>query len=73
MAQGRCPGLWGWSSGSVAVMFAAASQVRYPHRTGLRLTRLGTPYAAMCTAALRRSGTRNMVMIGDQLETEPRR
>ena len=54
-------------------MFAAASQVRYPHRTGLRLTRLGTPYAAMCTEALRRSGTRNMVMIGDQLETKPRR
>jgi ribonucleotide monophosphatase NagD (HAD superfamily) len=54
-------------------MCAAAWQVRYPHRTELRFARLGTPYAAMCTEALRRSGTRNMVMIGDQLETEPRR
>jgi ribonucleotide monophosphatase NagD (HAD superfamily) len=53
-------------------MFAAALQVRYPHRTDLRFTRLGKPYAAMFTEALRRSGTRNMVMIGDQLETDIR-
>jgi ribonucleotide monophosphatase NagD (HAD superfamily) len=53
-------------------MCAAALPVRYPHRTDRRLARLGKPYAAMCTAALRRSGTRNMVMIGDPLETDIR-
>jgi HAD superfamily hydrolase (TIGR01450 family) len=65
-------GSFGMASGSVAVMFEAALQVRYPHRTDLRFTRLGKPYAAMFTEALRRSGTRNMVMIGDQLETDIR-
>jgi glycerol-1-phosphatase len=54
------------------MMFEAALQVCHPQRTDLRFTRLGKPYAAMFTEALRRSGTRNMAMIGDQLETDIR-
>jgi ribonucleotide monophosphatase NagD (HAD superfamily) len=40
------------------------------HRTALRFTRLGKPHEALFVEALSRSGTRNMVMLGDQLETD---
>jgi ribonucleotide monophosphatase NagD (HAD superfamily) len=65
-------GSFGIASGSVAVMFEAALHWRYPHRYDLCFTRLGKPHEAMFTEALRRSGTRDMVMIGDQLETDIR-
>ena len=51
-------------------MFESALRARYPHRTGLSFTRLGKPNQGLFAEALRRSGTRNMVMIGDQLETD---
>lgn len=61
---------FGFAAGSIAGMFEAALRVRYPHRTDLRFTRLGKPYEALFAEALSRSGTRDMVMIGDQLETD---
>jgi glycerol-1-phosphatase len=63
---------FGMASGSVAVMFEAALQARYPERTDLQFIRLGKPHAAIFAEARRRSGTANMVMIGDQLETDIR-
>ncbi len=65
-------GGFGFASGSVAAMFEAALQARYPHRPELQFMRLGKPYAEIFAEALRRSGTREMVMLGDQLETNIR-
>lgn len=61
---------FGFAAGSIAGMFEAALHVRYPHRTDLQFIRLGKPYKALFEDALSRSGTRDMVMIGDQLETD---
>ena len=68
----RGPAAFGFASGAITLMFEAALRVRYPDRTDLVFTRLGKPYPAMFEEALRRTGTRNMVMIGDQLETDVR-
>ena len=61
---------FGFGAGSVASMFQAALQARYPSRTDLEFIGLGKPNGAIFTEALHRSGTRDMVMIGDQLETD---
>jgi HAD superfamily hydrolase (TIGR01450 family) len=61
---------FGFASGSVAAMFEAALRGRYPDRADLGFVRLGKPAAAMFTEARRRSGARNLVMVGDQLETD---
>ena len=63
---------FGIASGSIALILEAAVQRRYPDRPELRFTRLGKPHAAIFNEALKRSGTRDMVMIGDQLETDIR-
>jgi HAD superfamily hydrolase (TIGR01459 family) len=63
---------FGFASGAIALMFEAALRVRYPDRPDLTFARLGKPYPAMFEEALRRTGTRNMVMVGDQLETDIR-
>ena len=63
---------FGIAAGSIALIFEAALQLRYPGLSGLRFERLGKPHAAIFKEALARSGTRDMVMIGDQLETDIR-
>lgn len=63
---------FGMASGSVALMFEAALQARYPERTDLQFVRLGKPYASIFAEAVRRSGTRQMVMLGDQMATDIR-
>jgi HAD superfamily hydrolase (TIGR01450 family) len=63
---------FGIASGSIALMLEAALQRRYPSRPELKFTRLGKPHAAIFEEAQARSGTRDMVMIGDQLETDIR-
>jgi ribonucleotide monophosphatase NagD (HAD superfamily) len=63
---------FGIASGSIALILEAALQRRYPSRPELRFTRLGKPHAAIFKKAHARSGTRDMVMIGDQLETDIR-
>ena len=63
---------FGIASGSVAMLLEAALQLRYPDRPDLRFARLGKPHPAIFEEALRRSGTRDMVMIGDSLENDIR-
>jgi glycerol-1-phosphatase len=62
----------GFAAGSVAAMFDTALRSRYPQRNELRFTRLGKPDATLFAEAVRRSGTRNVVMVGDSLETDIR-
>lgn len=62
----------GVAAGSIAAMFEATLAMRYPERPDLRFVRLGKPEAAIFKEAFLLSGTRNMVMIGDQLETDIR-
>ena len=61
---------FGIASGSIALVLEAALQQRYPLRPELRFVRLGKPHAAIFEEARNRSGTGDMVMIGDQLETD---
>jgi HAD superfamily hydrolase (TIGR01450 family) len=63
---------FGIASGSIALILEAALQRRYPFRPELKFVRLGKPHAAIFEEALARSGTRDMVMVGDQLETDVR-
>ena len=63
---------YGVASGSVALVLESALQLRYPDRPDLRFVRLGKPHPAIFAEALRRSGTMDMVMMGDQLETDIR-
>ena len=53
-------------------MFEAALQRRYPDRPAFAFARLGKPERYLYDEALHRCGTRNAVMIGDQLETDIR-
>lgn len=63
---------FGIAAGSIAMMIESAIKLRYPDRDELRFDRLGKPYPAIFDKALRISGTKNMVMIGDQIETDIR-
>lgn len=61
---------FGITSGMVAMILEAALQQRYPGHPGTRFIRLGKPEAALYELAVRRAGTRHLVMIGDQLDTD---
>ena len=63
---------FGIAAGSIALMFEAALQRRYPDRPAFAFARLGKPAGYLYEQALLRCGTRNAVMIGDQLETDIR-
>jgi HAD superfamily hydrolase (TIGR01450 family) len=63
---------FGFASGSIALMFEAALNLRYPELSNLRFVRLGKPHPPIFTEALKRSGSKDMIMIGDQLETDIR-
>jgi HAD superfamily hydrolase (TIGR01450 family) len=60
----------GITSGAVALMIEAALQRRYPERTDLRFVGLGKPHPDLFEEAMRRVGSRNVLMVGDQLETD---
>lgn len=64
------PSGYGITSGSIALLLESALQLRYPDRPDLRFTPLGKPQPALFHAAERRTGHRDMVMIGDQLATD---
>jgi len=68
----RAGGDFGIAAGSLALMFEAALALRYPGRADLGFVRLGKPHAPIYEEAVARLGTRNAVMIGDQLETDVR-
>jgi HAD superfamily hydrolase (TIGR01450 family) len=61
---------FGMAAGSVALIIEAALRRRFPQRDDLVFDRLGKPQPDLYEAALARFGTRNAVMIGDQLETD---
>ncbi|MBH22896.1 MAG: haloacid dehalogenase [Myxococcales bacterium] len=65
--EGRAIGL---TSGSIALLIEEALAIRYPDREDLRFTRLGKPHGPIFEEAVRRLGTRNVVMVGDQLQTD---
>ena len=62
---------FGLASGSVALIIEAALAQRYPERD-TEFDRLGKPNGAIFAEALRRTGTRDMVMLGDTLDTDIR-
>ena len=61
---------FGITGGGIALILEAALHQRYPERSTLRFDRLGKPHTDIFEEALRRSGTENMIMIGDQLATD---
>lgn len=63
---------YGFAAGSMALLLETALALRYPHRQDLRFVRLGKPHASMFAAATALLGTRDAVMIGDQLDTDIR-
>jgi glycerol-1-phosphatase len=63
-------GQFGITSGAIALIIEAALEQRYPQGVQPRFQRLGKPHPAIFSEALSRCGTRDMVMIGDQLGTD---
>lgn len=63
---------FGITSGSIALIIEAALRLRYPSQKIAGFVFLGKPHPAIFDEAVRRAGSRNMVMIGDQLETDVR-
>ena len=63
---------FGMASGSVALIIEAALRQRYPKREELEFERLGKPNEAIFEEAVKLTGTRDMVMLGDTLETDIR-
>ncbi|NIO43393.1 MAG: HAD hydrolase-like protein [Burkholderiales bacterium] len=61
---------FGIAAGSVALVIEAALRRRYPQRNDLVFDRLGKPQPYLYEKAIAGLGTRNAVMIGDQLETD---
>ena len=60
----------GITSGAIAAMLEAALRQRYPEKNDLAFVRLGKPYPGLFEEAVRLAGTRHVVMVGDQLETD---
>ena len=62
-------GAYGFTSGAIALLLETALARRYPHDPP-RFVRLGKPHRPIFDEAARRLGTRSLLMIGDQLETD---
>lgn len=62
-------GSFGFTSGAVALLLEAGLARRYPDR-GLRFDRLGKPHPPFFARAIERAGSRNLLMVGDQMETD---
>jgi HAD superfamily hydrolase (TIGR01459 family) len=63
---------FGITSGTVALIIETALKQRYPDRADVAFVRLGKPEPGLFEEAVRRAGTRNVVMIGDQVDTDIR-
>lgn len=61
---------FGITSGSIALVIEAALGLRYRNDPLARFERLGKPFSPIFQRALALSGTMNMAMIGDQLDTD---
>ena len=62
---------YGFTGGAIALILEASLARLFPERAP-RFTCLGKPNAAMFEQARRLAGTDNLVMVGDQLETDIR-
>jgi ribonucleotide monophosphatase NagD (HAD superfamily) len=60
---------FGVTSGGIAAMFEAVLAQRYGEETP-SFVRLGKPHAPLFMEGIARAGTRNVLMIGDTLETD---
>jgi HAD superfamily hydrolase (TIGR01450 family) len=65
-------GQFGVTSGAVAVLIERALEARLGKLECPRFEKLGKPYSRIFDEAIRRAGTRQLLMIGDQLETDIR-
>jgi HAD superfamily hydrolase (TIGR01450 family) len=65
-------GDFGFAAGTIAQIIESALALRYPGRGDLGFLRLGKPHRAIFVEAVARAGTRKVLMIGDQLETDVR-
>ncbi len=63
------PGRFGFTIGAATLALEAALERRYPGRD-LRFERLGKPNPPLFAEAVRRAGSRRLLMVGDQLETD---
>lgn len=60
---------YGITAGALAAMIEAVLADRFPGED-YRFTRLGKPHAPLFEEGIQRAGTRNVVMLGDQLATD---
>ncbi len=63
---------FGMTCGSMAMIIETVLKQRYPDRADTRFVHLGKPETALFEEAARRAGTQNLVMIGDQMDTDIR-
>ncbi|MCX7109586.1 MAG: HAD-IA family hydrolase [Proteobacteria bacterium] len=63
---------FGITSGTVALMIETVLRQRFPEREDVAFVRLGKPEPGIFVEAVRRLGTKNVVMIGDQVDTDIR-
>lgn len=61
---------YGLTAGSLAVLLEAVLARRFPGRSDLRFAPLGKPQPGLFEMAARLAGSHNLVMLGDQLETD---
>lgn len=62
---------FGITAGSLALLLEAALKARLSSEAP-EFTKLGKPYPRIYEEAIKRAGTRNLLMVGDQLETDIR-
>ncbi|MBN2430013.1 MAG: HAD hydrolase-like protein [Acidobacteria bacterium] len=65
-------GRFGITAGSIVLVLENALRVRFPRAEPARFVPLGKPHRPIFEEARRRSGTMDMVMVGDQLATDIR-
>lgn len=68
----KSEGEYGLAAGSLAMVLERGLELRYPGADVPRFEVLGKPHRAIFEAALARVGTRDAVMVGDQLATDVR-
>jgi ribonucleotide monophosphatase NagD (HAD superfamily) len=61
---------YGFTAGSVALLFENALKLHYPGEHALEFVTLGKPSRPIYEEAFRRTGTMNMLMLGDQILTD---
>ncbi len=64
------PAAYGFTAGAIALLLEQALERVFGPREALRFSRLGKPHPPLLEEAIARAGSRDVVMIGDQLETD---